>query len=100
MNRITRPTSALSSRNIVAATLLVGLCSLAAAQTAPATDAPADKAGAQDSFMRLDENADGKVSREEAARMPEISDKFDALDKDRDGFLSAEEVEAGQAATK
>ncbi|MEO5696448.1 MAG: hypothetical protein ABIQ60_04855 [Burkholderiaceae bacterium] len=99
MNRTTRPTSTLP-RNILAATLLVSFCSLAAAQTAPAADAPADKAGAQDTFMRMDENADGKVSREEAARMPEIGDKFDVLDKDRDGFLSPDEVEAGQAATK
>jgi EF hand len=46
-------------------------------------------------FKRLDANQDGRISRDEAARMPALAERFDQLDKDKDGFLSAEEFASG-----
>ncbi len=42
-------------------------------------------------FMRADANGDGKLSKAEAARLPQVAQKFDALDKDKDGALSMTE---------
>ena len=42
-------------------------------------------------FMRADSNGDGKLTQAEAARLPQVSPKFDALDKDKDGVLSMQE---------
>ncbi len=42
-------------------------------------------------FQRADTNADGRLSKEEAARMPAIGAKFAELDKNKDGFLSLDE---------
>ena len=39
-------------------------------------------------FTKADANGDGKVSKDEAAKLPAIATKFDALDKDKDGMLS------------
>jgi hypothetical protein len=58
--------------------------------------AAGDKA-AGDAFKRADANQDGKLSKEEAARMPAIAAKFDELDKDKDGSLSMAEFMAGYA---
>ena len=51
-------------------------------------------------FKRIDANQDGKISREEAARMPALAEKFDQIDKDKDGQLSAEEFAAGMEPQK
>lgn len=45
-------------------------------------------------FQRADTNADGRLSKEEAARMPAIGAKFAELDKNKDGFLSLDEFSA------
>ena len=74
-----------------------------ASTTVPAQNAAAPK-GAQDraaieaAFTRADANADGKLSKEEVARMPAIAAKFSELDKDKDGFLSVDEFAAGYSA--
>jgi EF hand len=39
-------------------------------------------------FMRADADGDGKLSKAEAARIPQVAAKFDAIDKDKDGMLS------------
>jgi Ca2+-binding EF-hand superfamily protein len=49
-------------------------------------------------FARADANGDGKLSKEEAARLPAISAKFAQLDKDKDGSLSPAEFAAGVTA--
>lgn len=45
-------------------------------------------------FMRADADGDGKLSKAEAARIPQVAAKFDALDKDKDGMLSMGEYMA------
>ncbi|TXC67584.1 hypothetical protein FSC37_20500 [Piscinibacter aquaticus] len=49
-------------------------------------------------FAKADANGDGKITKVEAAKMPEIAAKFDALDKDKDGSLSLAEFAAGYPA--
>jgi hypothetical protein len=62
-----------------------------AQMTAPAKSAPEISARAQEAFTRADKNADGKLSKEEAAAMPVIAESFDKADVDKDGFLSKQE---------
>lgn len=63
----------------------------AAAQTAP----PPQDTSPQALFARIDTNSDGKVSREEATRMPSVATRWEELDKNKDGSLSREEFVAG-----
>ena len=57
-----------------------------------------DKVAIEAAFTRADVNADGKLSKEEAAALPAISAKFAELDKNKDGFLSLAEFAAGYSA--
>lgn len=45
-------------------------------------------------FKRADANNDGRLTREEAARMPAVADRFEDYDKDGDGTLTLEELSA------
>ena len=45
-------------------------------------------------FDRLDANADGKLSRAEAAGHSELAQKFERLDSNKDGFLTRGELTA------
>jgi Ca2+-binding EF-hand superfamily protein len=78
------------------ATACTGFAAATLAQTAaaPVPDAKARMA-VEAAFSKADANGDGKVSKDEAAKMPEISAKFDALDKDKDGALTLAEFAAG-----
>jgi hypothetical protein len=75
--------------------LLAGAALTAFAQTkTPAIEQPIaakDKAVIEAAFAKADVNNDGKLSREEAARLPAVATKFDDLDKNKDGVLSLEE---------
>lgn len=66
----------------------------------PAAAAPSakDKAAMEVAFSRADTNGDGKLSKEEAARMPAISAKFEELDANKDGMLSMDEFAVGYSA--
>jgi hypothetical protein len=67
----------------------------AQAQTSPQPAPPAqERMTPEGAFKRADTNGDGKLSREEAARLPAIAAKFTELDKDKDGFLSLAEFMA------
>jgi len=46
-------------------------------------------------FVRIDTNSDGKVSKEEATRLPSVATRWEELDKNHDGWLSREEFIAG-----
>jgi hypothetical protein len=95
--------------NFIRHSLLAGLTSVAlvaVAQT-PAPAAPAatpkpaaapsakDKASMEVAFSRADTNGDGKLSKDEAARMPAIAAKFEELDGNKDGSLSMDEFSVG-----
>lgn len=49
-------------------------------------------------FLRADVDHDGKLSKDEAARLPAIAEKFAALDRDGDGYLNPEEFAVGYEA--
>ena len=83
---------------------LLGLSSLAlafagAAFSAQAQDKPSttaqpmarDKATIEAAFTKADANADGKLTKDEAAKLPAVAAKFDELDKNKDGSLSLDE---------
>jgi Ca2+-binding EF-hand superfamily protein len=48
----------------------------------------------------LDKDKDGKISKAEAATVPEIAKYFDGLDADKDGFLSRAEMQNAMAAAQ
>jgi EF hand len=91
-------------------TLTAGLASLALlagsawAQQAAGAGAKdkggADKSAIEAAFKRADSNGDGKLSKEESARLPEVQANFDTLDKDKDGNLSMAEFMAAFEAPK
>ena len=65
----------------------------------PATQSATPKAAApgQDAdaaFTRADTNKDGKLSRQEAARLPAVEQRFDLIDTNKDQLVSREEFEA------
>jgi len=65
------------------------------------TTSPATAADRLDAiFKRVDANQDGKLSKEEAARLPSIAERFDQLDKDKDGMLSLDELKAAAEPAK
>lgn len=67
------------------------------AQTGQPSTAPGDTRGTDAlaaAFKRADANQDGRLTREEAARIPAIADRFDTYDKDKDGLLSLDELGA------
>lgn len=46
-------------------------------------------------FDRADANGDGKLSREEAQRLPAVAERFDEIDSNGDRSLSREEFQRG-----
>ncbi len=46
------------------------------------------------SFMQLDTNEDGRISKQEAEADTRVADRFQEADTDRDGQLSLEEFTA------
>ena len=48
-------------------------------------------------FKRLDNNSDGKLSRDEMDALPRLKAAFDNLDANHDGGISLEEMKAGMA---
>ena len=87
-----------AKRALSRALLLAGVCWTAACQAVPpamADTSATERAAIEAAFTRADNNTDGKLSREEAQRLPAIALRFDELDKNKDGFLSLEEFAAG-----
>ena len=74
--------------------ILAGAVLSAHAQTQSTTSQPPaakDKQVIEASFAKADANTDGKLSKDEAAKLPAISTKFDELDKNKDGQLTLDE---------
>lgn len=76
--------------SLTALSLFAGICALPAADEKP-------KPTPEETFKKLDKNADGKLTfeefkgkRDEAKARPQ----FDAKDKDKDGSLTLEEFKA------
>jgi Ca2+-binding EF-hand superfamily protein len=88
IHRIPRCPRWLAAAAVALAALL--LPSVAAAQKAPPQDA-----SPQALFVRIDSNSDGRVSKNEAARMPGVATRWEELDRNKDGALSREEFVAG-----
>lgn len=49
-------------------------------------------------WQRWDANGDGRLSREEVANAPRLSQEFDAIDTNSDGMLTIEELQAAHGA--
>ena len=75
--------------------LLLAASALGAAWPAAAALSAVDREAIEAAFARADTNGDGKLSRVEAQRFPEIAARFDELDRDRDNFLSFAEFAIG-----
>jgi hypothetical protein len=73
----------------------VGAAVMMAVPSAAAGLSAVDRGAIEAAFSRGDSNGDGKLSRDEAERFPEIAARFDALDRDRDRFLSLAEFAIG-----
>lgn len=75
--------------------VLAGVMLSAHAQTQPSPAAQPmaakDKQVVESAFAKADANTDGKLSKDEAAKLPAISTKFDELDKNKDGQLTLDE---------
>lgn len=54
-------------------------------------------ASAEQAFTRADTNGDGKLSRDEAQRLPAVWQRFDDIDTDHDLFISRDEFHRGIA---
>jgi len=50
--------------------------------------------GGRGGRAKLDTDGDQRVSRQEAAQRPQLSEKFAAIDGNKDGYLSREEMQA------
>ena len=86
------------TRSSLVAAVIAGFALAAAGQSTTAEPMAKDKVAIEAAFAKADANADGKLSKEEAAALPVISAKFAELDKNKDGFLSLAEFAAGYTA--
>ncbi len=86
------------SRSLLAAAVLAGFALTAGAQSKPAEPMAKDKVAIEAAFAKADANADGKLTKEEAALVPSVGAKFAELDKNKDGFLTLAEFAAGYTA--
>ncbi|RDH95372.1 EF-hand domain-containing protein [Caldimonas thermodepolymerans] len=68
-----------------------------AAAGAPGYASPGREA-IQRLFLRVDTDGDGRLSRQEAERLPAIAERFDEIDADHDGRLDPDEFHAGATA--
>jgi Ca2+-binding EF-hand superfamily protein len=68
------------------------------ALSACAGNPPASDSGRRDAMQQrlaeADRNGDGLLSREEAAALPRLAERFDSIDSNGDGLISREELAA------
>lgn len=77
----------------------VFLALLLFSSAASAADAAPRASRLFEQWRRADADADGMLSRAEAARMPRLAAQFDTIDRDADLRLSADEVRAWRRAS-
>jgi len=87
--------TSLRIRSSLIALTLGGVALVASALTPAAEPSAKDKAAMEAVFTKFDTNGDGKLSREEAERLPAIAAMFDKLDADHDGQLTLAEFANG-----
>ncbi len=68
---------------------------VAAAQTSSTPKSRPQDTSPQALLERIDLDADARVSKREAARMPSVATHWQALDRNHDGWLSRDEFIAG-----
>jgi len=95
-----RSPSLMSMLNRTAAIIALSSVAWGVSAQTKAEPSAQDKMAIEAVFTRVDANGDSKLSKEEAARLPAISAKFDQLDKDKDGSLSLAEFTVGATAAQ
>ena len=70
---------------------------LSASMQPVAAQAQQRSASAEQAFVRADANGDGKLSRDEAQRLPAVWQRFDDIDANGDHFISRDEFHRGIA---
>lgn len=78
--------------------LLAAAIGLALGTVGAKTLTARDRFAIEAAFARADADNDGRLTRQEAAALPEVAAKFEALDRNRDGLLSLEEFAASVTA--
>ena len=82
-------------KKTVAALTALALGAFATAAMAEPGDHPR-RAAMLERLKAADTNADGLISRTEAAALPRIAERFDAIDANKDGQVSFEELRAAR----
>ena len=96
LSQVTRSAALMAA--LASAALAAGAQTAATPTTQPATGAAMDRTAVESAFAKADVNKDGKISKDEVAKLPALAAKFSELDKDKDGALSLEEFAAGYTA--
>ena len=96
MSRRFNPMSRFDARSLMLiASVALGAVGSAQAQSTAAPASAASGAEVKAAFTKADKNADGKLSRDEAASLPAVAANFDKVDADKDGSIS--EAEFGKS---
>ena len=82
-------------KKTVAALTVLALGALASVAIADQGDHPR-RGKMLERLKAADANADGLISRPEAAALPRLAERFDAIDANRDGQVSFEELRAAR----
>jgi Ca2+-binding EF-hand superfamily protein len=76
--------------NFSALIFVAATSATAFAQTAP--QAAPNRLRADKVFSKIDNNGDGKISRDEVAARPHLAKNFDRIDVNKDGFMTRDEM--------